>query len=175
MVRDVAAHLPGFLDAVGGGHPAARETLERVFASRLRPWLRLVDPRALTLTHGDAHARNFLFPRSGQGPTFLIDWQLWHADVGARELAALIVFNWEPGRRAEVEQRLLQHYHARLHELGVADYSFAELMADYRRGVVRNLTLPILFWSRRMGSSHWCHSIDRALAAYRDLDYDELL
>ncbi len=63
---------------------------------------RALDARALTVAHGDAHTWNFLFPRSDQGPAFLIDWQLWHTDLGARDLAFFMALHWYPGRRREL-------------------------------------------------------------------------
>ncbi|MGH7710798.1 MAG: phosphotransferase family protein, partial [Gemmatimonadaceae bacterium] len=91
MVHGFAANVPAFFDALGdAATPAARQIVERVFASPLRPWLRLTQPRALTVAHGDAHAGNLFFPRAGDGPAYLIDWQLWHLDVGVRDLAFFI-------------------------------------------------------------------------------------
>ena len=88
MVKGIATHLPAFMDAIGESLTAdGRQVYERVFSSSLKPWLRLTDQRALTVTHGDAHTWNFLFPRSGSGAAYLIDWQTWHIDVGARDLA----------------------------------------------------------------------------------------
>jgi aminoglycoside phosphotransferase (APT) family kinase protein len=176
MVRGIGGQLPTFLEAFG---PAlgreGRATLERVFASSLRPWLRLVDTRARTVVHGDAHTWNFLFPRGRDGPAFLLDWQLWHLDVGARDLAFMMALHWPPSRRRELERELLGHYHGRLLELGVAGYSLEDLLLDYRRCAVRNLTIPILFWRRGMAPEGWWDRLDHALAAYRDLDCDELL
>lgn len=176
MVQGIAAHLPAFTDAFGAGLTTdARHVLDRVFSSSLKPWLRLTDPRALTIIHGDAHTWNFLFPRSGQGPAILIDWQLWHIDIGARDLAFLIALHWYPSRRGELEGSLIRHYHERLLEHGVQDYSLDELWLDYRRCVVRNLTIPIIFWSRGMKPEGWWHRLECALMAYRDLACDELL
>lgn len=176
MVQDIAAHLPAFIDAHGDALTVeARNIYERVFSSSLKPWLRLTDPRALTIINGDAYTWNFLFPRSGEGPAFLIDWQLWHVDVGARDLAFLMALHWYPSRRREVERPLLRRYHEGLLSHGLNNYSFDELLLDYRRGVVRNLTIPILFWSRGMKPEGWWHRLECALAAYRDLDCDELL
>ena len=176
MVDGIAAHLPAFFDAHGDVLTAdARNIYERVFSSSLKPWLRLTDPRALTIVHGDAHTWNFLFPRSGGGPAFLIDWQLWHVDVGARDLAFLMALHWYPGRRRELERPLLRHYHEGLIAQGRTDYAFDELWLDYRRCVVRNLTIPIIFWSRGMKPQGWWHRLECALGAYRDLDCDELL
>lgn len=176
MVYGIAAHLPPFLDMHGDALTSeARTILERVFSSSLKPWLRLTDRRALTIVHGDAHTWNFLFPRSGDGPAFLIDWQLWHIDVGARDLAFLMALHWYPSRRRELERPLLRRYHERLIERGINEYSFDELWLDYRRCAVRNLTIPLLFWSRGMKPEGWWHRLECALAAYRELDCDELL
>lgn len=176
MVRDIAAHLPAFADALGDALTAQdRLVFESVFGSALRPWLRLTDRRALTLAHGDAHTGNFLFPRSGRGPAFLVDWQLWHADLGARDLAFFIALHWNASRRRDLEKPLLKYYHEGLMAGRVDGYTFDELWLDYRRCVVRNLTIPILFWRRGMQPEGWWPRLECALAAYRDLGCAELL
>jgi Ecdysteroid kinase-like family len=176
MVQGIAAHLPSFMDAVGDALTAeARRVYERVFGSSLKPWMRLTDRHALTIIHGDAHTWNFLFPRSGDGAALLIDWQVWHVDLGARDLAFFIALHWYPSRRRELERPLIRHYHQCLLKYGVENYSFDELWLDYRRCVVRNLTIPILFWSRGMKPEGWWHRLECALASYRDLECDELV
>ena len=176
MVHGIAAHLPAFMDAFGDSLTAgARAIYERVFASSLKPWLRLTDPHALTIIHGDAHTWNFLFPRSGAGAAYLIDWQLWHIDVGVRDLAFFMALHWSPDRRRELELPLLRRYHVALLVHGIAGYTFDDLWLDYRRCVVRNLTIPIIFWSRGMKPEAWWNRLECALAAYRDLECDDLL
>jgi hypothetical protein len=176
MVNGVAGQLSVFIDTlVDALSPRDQRLLETVFASSLSPWLRLTDPRALTVTHGDAHTWNFLFPRSGMGAAYLIDWQLWHVDVGARDLAFMIALHWDSSLRAALERPLLELYHRRLVDAGVATYSFDDLWLDYRRCVVRNLTVPIIMWRRGLPSEAWRHRLDCALAAYRDLHGDDFL
>ena len=176
MVESIASHLPGFLESLGDTlSPRDHRLLETVFSASLAPWLRLADSRALTVTHGDAHTWNFLFPRSGAGLPYIIDWQLWHIDVGARDLAFMIALHWGPALRQDLEHPLLQLYHDRLVAAGVSGYSFEELWLDYRRCVVRNLTFPIILWRRGLPAGAWRHRLDCAIAAYRDLDCDELL
>jgi hypothetical protein len=176
MVKGIAANLLAFIDAVGDSLTIeARHIYKRVFSSSLKPWLRLTDGHALTIIHGDAHTWNFLFPRSGEGAALLIDWQLWHVDVGARDLAFFIALHWYPSRRRELERPLIRYYHDCLLKHGVKNYSFDELWLDYRRCVVRNLTIPILFWSRGMKPEGWWHRLECALSSYRDLECDELL
>jgi hypothetical protein len=176
MVQGIAAHVPAFWDSVGGALTGdARTVYDRVFGSALRPWLRLTDPAALTVVHGDAHTWNFLFPRSGEGEAYLIDWQLWHLDVGARDLAFMMALHWYPRRRRELERPLLELYHSALVGCGVVDYTFDDLWLDYRRCVVRNLTIPVIWWSRGMKPEGWWHRFECALAAYQDLDCEDLL
>jgi len=176
MVSGVAALLPAFCDAAGDELSAFnRELFERVFGSRLRPWLRLTNPHAQTVIHGDAHSWNFLFPLQEQGPLYLIDWQLWHVDVGARELAFLMAAHWDGERRRAKELPLLQNYHEKLLASGIADYPWEEFWLDYRFGVARNLTIPLLFWNRGVQPRVWQHCLKCVLAAYEDLRCDELL
>ena len=176
MVQGFAAKLPGFLDALGDTVSTDdREMLERVFTSSLAPWLRLLDPRALTVVHGDAHTWNFLFPRAGHDPPYLIDWQVWHVDLGVRDLAFMITLHWDAARRREFELHLLRHYHRRLVAGGVTDYAFADVLLDYRRCAIRNLTFPIILWSRGMREEAWRQRLTNAIASYRDLHCAELL
>ncbi len=176
MVQGIAAHLPTFFDALGDRlSNEARRIYERVFGSSLQPWLRLTDRGALTIIHGDAHTWNFLFPRSGAGPALLIDWQLWHVDLGARDLAFFMALHWYPSRRRELELPLIRYYYDCLLTHGVENYSLDDLWLDYRRCVVRNLTIPIIFWSRGMKPESWWHRLECAVASYCDLACDELL
>jgi hypothetical protein len=176
MVHGFRDHLPGFFDDLGDDLPLSdRLVLEAVFNSSLQPWLRLVDRRALTVIHGDAHTWNFLFPRSGHGIPYLIDWQLWHLDVGAKDLAFLIALHWDRSVRQQLELPLLHFYYEELIGAGVSSYSFDDLLLDYRRCVVRNLSFPIILWSAGRAREAWRDRLDCALAAYRDLDCAELL
>jgi Phosphotransferase enzyme family len=176
MVNDIAANLPGLIDDLKEDLPVSdRSILEAVFSSSLQPWFRLLKRRALTVVHGDAHPWNFLFPRSGKGAPYLIDWQLWHLDVAPRDVAFLLALHWEPTVRRQLEIPLLQHYHEELVKCGINDYSFDELLLDYRRCVLRNLTFPIILWSRGLAREAWRNRLNYALAAYRDLDCAELL
>ena len=176
MVYGFRDRLPGFFDDLGDDLPLAdRLLLEGVFNSSLRPWLRLLEQRALTVIHGDAHPWNFLFPRSGQGMPYLIDWQLWHPDVGPKDLAFMMGLHWDRTAREPLELPLLHFYHQELISAGVSSYSFDDLMLDYRRCLVRNLTFPIIVWAHGDPRESWRHRLDNALAAYRDHDAAELL
>lgn len=176
MVYGFRDHLPGFLNDLGDDLPLVdRLLLEEVFNSSLRPWLRLLEQRALTVIHGDAHTWNFLFPRTGEGIPYLIDWQLWHPDVGVKDLAFMIGLHWDRAAREQLELPLLHCYHQELISAGISSYSFDDLFLDYRRCLVRNLTFPIILWARGTPREAWRHRLDYALAAYRDHGAAELL
>ena len=86
-----------------------------------------------------------------------------------------MALHWYPSRRREFELPLMRRYHDAMLSYGIENYSFDELWLDYRRCVVRNLTIPILFWSRGMKPEGWWHRLECALAAYHDLAGQELL
>lgn len=172
-VQRIGTRLPAFFDAAGGALPAdGRHLYERVFSSTLRPWLRLADARALTLVHGSAHVGNVLFPREPGGDVYLVDWEGWGADVGARDLAYMMLRR-SPDRRRQIEEPLLRRYHAQLQAQGVRGYGWDDLWTDYRRSWVRNLTVPIR--KQHKSAERWQELLDHVTAAYVDLDGDELL
>jgi len=174
-VQRIGARLPVFFDTAGDALPAnGRRLYERVFSSALRPWLRPLDRRALTLIHGDAHGGNFLVPREPEGDVYLIDWNRWTADVGARDLAFLLLRS-SPDRRRRIEEPLLRRYHARLEALGVRGYGWDDLWSDYRRCWVRNLTIPVMRQARGRSDESWRELLNHAVVAVVDLDGDDLL
>ncbi len=83
--------------------------------------------------------------------------------------------HWDRTARQQLELPLLHFYHEKLIRAGISSYSFDDLLLDYRRCLVRNLTVPILFWSRGQPRESWRYRLDHALAAYRDLECAELL
>jgi hypothetical protein len=177
LASSTAARFAQFADVAGDAlSPARRRTIERVIGAFPRPWSRLSDIRGLTLTHGDAHTWNFLFPRTAQARrVFLIDWQLWHPHIGPRDLAFMMTIFWEPVRRARLEQPLLRRYHAALIENGVRGYDWDRCWDDYRWSAVRNVFIPMLQWSRGTKPSFWQPNFERAMAAFDDLRCIELI
>ena len=86
-----------------------------------------------------------------------------------------MALHWDAATRQRLELPLLRLYHQELIRGGITTYSFADLFLEYRRCVVRNLTFPIIFWSRGFPRKAWRYRLDCALAAYHDLDASELL
>ncbi len=169
----VSAHVPDFFDAAGDRLGAdARRLYERLCSAGVRPWQGLLDGRALTLVHGDPHIGNFLVPRAPGGVVYLIDWDRWRADVGARDLAFMMLA-WPPDRRRLLEQSLLRRYLDRLDTLGVRGYDWNACWTDYRICWVRNLTIPVTRFVQ--GRSDAWDALGSVLTAVRDLGGEELL
>ncbi|MGH7713559.1 MAG: hypothetical protein ACREOG_19885, partial [Gemmatimonadaceae bacterium] len=61
------------------------------------------------------------------------------------------------------------------HPHAVSGYTFDQLWLDYRRCIVRNLTTPLLFWSRGIKPEDWPRLLYAAVSAYADLECDEVL
>jgi hypothetical protein len=127
--------------------------------------------RGLTLIHGDAFFTNFLVPRApGAAPTCLLDWQSPCVDLNGYDLANLLASFWTPAQRhaADREIRLLKRYHARLTGLGVTRYTWDDLCADYRAGLVFWALMPIQDAGDGAPRSYWQPKMDCLVSAYQD-------
>jgi hypothetical protein len=92
--------------------------------------------RPLTMCHGSFHRGQLLFSDRGPGGPWVIDWQNVSANIGALDLARLVVSGLLPEQRRQREREFVALYHALLLEHGVRDYPFEQLLDDYRLGVV---------------------------------------
>lgn len=179
LVSDVAA----FAEFLGDRLPAARLAIyERILAGSMQPWRRMINPEGLTVSHGDAHWWNFLYPRDdndavadADGRALIFDWHLWHVDIPLKDLAYMIAFNWYPERRAQLEQPLVRRYHAALVERGVRNFSWADCWHDYRQAVIRELFVPVWQWSSRLPPAIWWSNLEKIWMAFEDLRCAELL
>jgi hypothetical protein len=177
LVQTLRAHLEGFMDFLGDRlTDERRKYYERVISGSMQPWRRMLKPEGLTLSHGDAHSWNFLYPRDeATGTALIFDWHLWHVDIPLKDLAFMIAFNWYPQRRALLEEKLLRRYHAALVAGGVARYSWEDCWRDYRFAVIRELCVPVWQWSSGMEPGVWWANLDKIWMAFADLRCAELL
>lgn len=83
-------------------------------------------------------------------PVYLIDrqpfsWSLtsW---LAVSDLTYWIVTWWPTAIREELEEPVLRHYHAALAAAGVSDYSWPQLVADYR----------LCSWQSVLVAIEWC-------------------
>jgi len=164
-----------FADFLGERLSSKRRALyESVVACFPAPWRLLTSVKRLTLTHGDAHTWNFMYPRA-VGRTLLVDWQLWHPHSGPRDLAFMMALHWERERRARLEEKLLRRYHEALLARGVGSYDWEQCLTDYRWAVLRNLFIPAWQWAGGMPEQAWWLNLERAILAFEDLRCAELI
>ena len=138
---------------------------------------RVTSRRNLTLVHGDCFLSQFLYPRSGRGPTYLVDWQDTLADLPALDLTHLFATFWTPEQRHEGdrERRLLKQYRDALAAAGGVDYGWELLTWDYRVLLIFMILQPV--WDAVNGTSeaYWRPKMHCLTSAYRDWACEELL
>ena len=176
LCNDTEQVVRSFLAFLGDALSPRRRTIyEQLLA--LQPELRHRQmARPLTVTHGDAHWGNFLFPRDARIDTAaLVDWELWEVAPAANDLAYHIaLWSW-PERRHRLELPLLRTYHSELARWGVNDYAWETCVQDYRLFVAK-LPLGVAWmWHRHLAPLVWWDNLERALLAFEDLDCAQLL
>ena len=140
---------------------------------------RWIQPRVegwsgLTLTHNDCYFVQFLSPKSGQMPTYLVDFQTVCTDFAARDLVYLMAAFWTREQRRLYERGVLERYHHLLSAHGVEGYSLETLLLDYRLMLIDMVFHPV--WDTTYGAdpSYWQPKLTCLTDAYRDWRCDEL-
>ncbi|WP_151082075.1 oxidoreductase family protein [Nocardioides cynanchi] len=133
--------------------------------------------RNLTLGHGDAYFANFLVPVSDAGQTYLIDWQGPEVDHCGNDLANLLATFWTPEQRHDGDRELdcLRLYHHTLVDAGVADYTWDDLVLDYRSGLLYWLLVPVQDAADGSDPSYWRPKMGCLESAVRDWECLDLL
>jgi hypothetical protein len=150
-----------------------KDAYHLMLAAADRIWGRMTRQDHLTVTHGDMHWWNFLYPKDPRThAVHIFDWQLCHIDLGARDLAFLLALGGFAEPRPEMEEELLRVYHE---TLGVPDYSWNRLIEDYRWSAIRNLNIPVIYWAQGKHESTWRTALQRAFEAYKRLDCRSLI
>lgn len=164
---ELTPHWSGMIREIYERHP-------QVLIERTR------DPNVFTLIHGDAGPWNIFVPIEGDGPVYLIDrapfeWSLtmW---LGVYDLAYLLVTGLGVETRRNLEQPLLQRYHACLVENGVENYSWEQLYEDYRLMAAMGVYIATE-WCRGGENPYkeiWMTMLHQALTAVDDLECSKL-
>ena len=140
-------------DAVCTLYDEALVALPRIWERLLTE--RMAARRQLTISHGDCYLSQFLcpLPRSPDQNTYLIDFQGACGDLPAMDLVFLVATFWTPEQRHEDrrEERLLRAYLDALNHLGIQDYHWDNLIADYRIALAFMIFYPV--WDAINGSS----------------------
>ncbi|MCA9562707.1 MAG: phosphotransferase [Myxococcales bacterium] len=183
---------PTFAAIVEGAYnaalPAALERFSAEFSSGMVATARRLDRqigaqwRALsesgsTLVHGDFRLDNIGF--SGNR-VVSFDWQISGINVGAYDLGFLISQSVNPEVRRELDDTIVEAYHAALCAGGVADYSLEQCRRDYLRAVLACLVYPVILCGmlevgNERGRQYAVLSLRRALSAIEELGADRYL
>lgn len=150
-----------------------RQVYERIFASLpLSAWTeRIQRHRSVTLSHGDANLRNFLWPVDGKTTPKLIDWALWHVNLPTYDLSYFLALRTLPDLRRQVEKDVLQHYLETLRNDG---YGWDELVYDYRLSIIQQTIWPVFFHDFVPRDS-WRSLLQKIMSAFADWNCEELL
>lgn len=132
----------------------------------------------LTVVHFDSYLANFLAPRTeGEGRVYMMDWQSPYASIGAFDLVIMCASFWTPEQRHanNREENMLRRYLAALHAHGVANYTWEQLLEDYRLMLL--FFLQVAIWDQTNGSErdYWWPKLQCLLGAARDFDSLSLL
>ena len=134
---------------------------------------RFLTRHQLTVTHQDAYLANFLIPRIGEaGVVYMMDWQSAYTSIGAYDLVIMCVPFWTSAERKENkrEETMLRWYLAALSAYGVTNYTWDQLVEDYRWMIM--FFLQVAIWDQTNGSSrdYWWPKLQCLLSAARDFD-----
>lgn len=172
-----ASVYPEFVNFLGDRLSEKRKKIYELVFEKLPKllWEHFSSYEKQTLTHGDAHLLNFLYPNNVKDNRCIIfDWQSRGVLIGAKDLAYMMAFQWYRERRQRMELPLLKHYHNELLKRQIL-YRWEDLLTDYRVCVITNLFYPVEWHSYSYLSRTWWDRLEKAFAAFEDLDCMELL
>jgi thiamine kinase-like enzyme len=140
------------------------------------------NPNGLTIVHGDVNPTNVLSPHDPQGKTYIIDrqpfdWSLT-AWTAASDLAYMIVTWWDVDLRRQFEFPILRHYHNNLLRRGIKDYSWEQLVSDYKLSVMQSLYVATQWCTEETACREmrflWFTQLQRSMTAFDDLECEML-
>jgi thiamine kinase-like enzyme len=158
IYEQVLSHLPAMWDAY--------------LADRFGPL------RGVTLSNGDCYFIQFLCPKMPQEDiAYLIDFDSVSTNLPPYDLVYMFATFWTPAQRNEGgrEEKLLRRYHDALVTHGVSDYSWPDLLRDYRLCVLYMIFDPV--WDQTSGASeaYWLPKLCCLTGVFMDLDCLSLL
>ena len=132
----------------------------------------------VTFLHTDAYLANFLVPRTDEaGTVYMMDWQLPYGGIGAFDLVTMCAPFWTSAERKENkrEETMLRLYLATLHAHGVTNYTWDQLLEDYRLMII--IFLQVAIWDQTNGAvrDYWWPKLRCMVSAARDFDCLSLL
>jgi hypothetical protein len=101
--------------------------------------------RTQTVVHGDVRLDNVMFGGGdGQHPVVMVDWQAIMVSIPLHDMSYLLSQSLDVDVRREHEAELIEYYHAKLQELGVADVTLQECWDGYDAGVLFLFSYPLI-------------------------------
>jgi hypothetical protein len=171
------ATLAAFSDNIAGEIRDVMPTL----GPRITALLASLADRPMTIGHGDYRLDNMFFGDAGSGyEVAVLDWQSPNVAWAAYDIAYFLYSNVDVETRRDVEMDVLREYHRTLVEHGVQDYTFEQLVEDYRASLLVSLGIWIvnaatLDTANERGKALFDLFFDRLNAAIMDLDALALL
>lgn len=172
---------PSFMERLGHTLPEEMQRIGERLGAQVGDILdRFVEgPR--TICHGDLRQDNLFFAaKPGDAPLTLIDWQIALRGVGTYDIGYFMSQSVDVELRRRHEQDLLTLYHGLLVDGGVADYSYEQLLEDYRWTVLFCFAYPVMGGglgdlSNERGYQLGAAMMDRSAAAIMDWKAGDLL
>lgn len=170
-----------FASSVGEWFPSQLLHLYDNLATNLpRLWqkqfqTRFAGKQNLTLVHGDCSFNQFLAPiHDPADQVVVIDFDSVRTDIPTADLVLLLATFWRPDQQRKEEDRALRHYHAALRAHGIDQYSWDELIDDYRLALAWQAIYPI--WGMLDGEpqAFWWPRMECITAAYHRWRCDAL-
>jgi hypothetical protein len=135
---------------------------------------RLRRRKDVTITHGDGHIRNFLYPKAAGQLAQLVDWQFWNVGVGTYDLRHLIGSGLSKEMR-HLQKDLVKYYYQVLTEDAKSKYSWDDCWRDYKLGIVDNLFMPVWQYAGfNWPYERWSNALTSAVENYYELGCDSL-
>jgi hypothetical protein len=169
-------HFGRFVDVMGDRLPPNfRRIYEKLLAAMPLPeWQARIDNNhMMTLVHGDPHPHNFLFPYDGNGEIYLIDWAVWHRQLGTFDI--FYMMDGHSGRRELVEEPLVRYYHDQLLAQGISGYDWQQCWHDYKLSIISFLPFNIFWFAHGTPPQVWYNGLYDSVNAFIALGCEELL
>lgn len=129
-----------------------------------------------TLTHGSCYIQQFLC-LYGDVKSKIVNFEKLMIGNPAYDLVHLLIERINPAQRNynDREKRLLKHYHKSLVKFGVKNYSFNELITDYKMMVILRIFHSLSDY-KELGNEdpYWWYEYQNINHAFIDLKCDEL-
>jgi thiamine kinase-like enzyme len=135
---------------------------------------RMKERNLTTVTHGDAHLGNFLYPDTLDGTAVIVDWQFWNIGIGTYDLRHLLGSALDNEMKKHQEE-LVRYYYQILFDGESVTYSWEACWADYRKGILDNLFMPVWQYTGfGWEPEKWMGTLKSAVANYYELGCGEL-